>query len=49
VNLMMLLTLKGTPFLYNGEEFGMSDVQIDSLKDFVDPVGLTYYRLEKKS
>ncbi len=48
VNLMMLLTLKGTPFLYNGEEFGMSDVQIDSLKDFVDPVGLTYYRLEKE-
>ena len=24
--LMMLLTLKGTPFLYNGEEIGMSDL-----------------------
>lgn len=26
LNLMMLLTLKGTPFLYNGEEIGMSDL-----------------------
>jgi alpha-glucosidase len=25
LNLLMLLTLKGTPFLYNGEEIGMSD------------------------
>lgn len=47
VNLMMLLTLKGTPFLYNGEEFGMSNVHIHSLKDFVDPIGITYYHLEK--
>ena len=48
VNLMMLLTLKGTPFLYNGEEFGMSNVHIHSLKDFVDPIGITYYHLEKE-
>ena len=47
VNLMLLLTLKGTPFLYNGEEFGMSDIKITDLKDFVDPVGYFYYRLEK--
>ncbi len=48
VNLMLLLTLKGTPFLYNGEELGMSDIKITSLNDFVDPVGHFYYRLEKE-
>jgi len=48
VNLMLLLTLKGTPFLYNGEEFGMSNVKITSLDDFVDPVGRYYYQLEKE-
>jgi len=48
VNLMMLLSLKGTPFLYNGEELGMSDVLIESLSDFVDPVGKYYYQLEKE-
>lgn len=48
VNLMMLLSIKGTPFLYNGEELGMSDVLIESLSDFVDPVGKYYYELEKE-
>ncbi len=48
VNMMMLLTLKGTPFLYNGEEIGMSDVKIRSLDQFVDPIGPWYYRMEKE-
>lgn len=47
VNLMMILTLKGTPFLYNGEEFGMSNVTITLLDDFVDPVGKYIYHLER--
>jgi len=47
VTRMMLLTLKGTPFLYNREEFGMSDVHIEALQDFVDPIGITCYRMEK--
>lgn len=48
VNMMMLFTLKGTPFIYNGEEIGMSDVQISSLDQFVDPLGPLYYRMEKE-
>jgi alpha-glucosidase len=48
INLMLLLTLKGTPFLFNGEELGMSNVNITSLKDFVDPIGPWVYDLEKR-
>lgn len=48
VNMLMLLTLKGTPFLYNGEEIGMTDTRIDSLDRFVDPLGKLYYRMEKE-
>ena len=33
---MLLLTLKGTPFIYNGEELGMIDVEIPENK-VVDP------------
>jgi len=35
---MMLLTLRGTPFLYYGEEIGMHDAEIPRL-DWVDPMG----------
>jgi alpha-glucosidase len=48
LHLMLLLTLKGTPFLYNGEEIGMSDFMIDDPNLFRDPLGNLYYELEKK-
>lgn len=48
LHLMLLLTLKGTPFLYYGEEIGMSDFLIDDLEKFRDPLSLLYYDLEKK-
>lgn len=38
VNLAMLLFMKGTPFLYNGEEIGMSDYFITNPADFRDPM-----------
>ena len=41
--LMLLLTLKGTPFLYNGEEIGMSDYMISVLDLFRDPLSKLFY------
>jgi len=38
----MLLTLKGTPFIYYGEEIGLRDITIWKKKDIKDPVGQTY-------
>jgi len=35
---MMLLSLRGTPFLYYGEEIGMRDVDIPR-RDWLDPIG----------
>jgi alpha-glucosidase len=46
--LMLLLTLKGTPFLYNGEEIGMSDYLISDPMKYRDPLSTLYYTLEKK-
>ncbi len=38
----MLLTLRGTPFLYYGEEIGMSDGKIPRA-ELQDPVGKRYW------
>ncbi|MGD0004559.1 MAG: alpha-glucosidase [Anaerolineaceae bacterium] len=46
LNLALLLTLNGTPFLYNGEEIGMGDFLIDNLSLFRDPLSLNCYRME---
>ncbi|MFN7036571.1 MAG: glycoside hydrolase family 13 protein [Bellilinea sp.] len=46
VNLALLLTLKGTPFLYNGEEIGMVNHLGLKVEDFRDPLSLHAYRLE---
>jgi alpha-glucosidase len=48
VNLMLLLTLKGTPFLYNGEEIGMSDYLGFSRDEFKDPLSINYAILCEK-
>lgn len=48
LHLIMLLTLKGTPFLYNGEEIGMSDLIIEDAGKFRDPLSLLYAELERK-
>lgn len=41
---MILLTLPGTPFIYNGEEIGMTNVDYDSLNDFNDVWAKNYIR-----
>ena len=44
-NLALLMTLKGTPFLYNGEEVGMSDYIITNLDQLRDQLALFFYEL----
>ncbi len=39
---MLLLTVRGTPFLYYGEEIGMGNLPIRK-KDLHDPVGIRYW------
>ena len=38
----LLLTLRGTPFLYYGEEIGMRDIKVRR-KDILDPIGKRYW------
>jgi alpha-glucosidase len=45
--LMLLLCLKGTPFLYNGEEIGMSDYLLEDAGQYKDPLGLLFYEMAK--
>lgn len=45
LNLVLMLTLKGTPFLYNGEEIGMRDYMLENLSQFRDQAGIWFYRL----
>jgi alpha-glucosidase len=39
----LVLTLKGTPFLYNGEEIGMTDLTITDPKKLRDTMATWYY------
>jgi alpha-glucosidase len=39
----LVLTLKGTPFLYNGEEVGMTDYMLTDIDQVKDTMGSWYY------
>ena len=39
----LVLTLKGTPFLYNGEEIGMTDYMLTDISEVKDTMGSWYY------
>jgi alpha-glucosidase len=43
LNLALVLTLRGTPFLYNGEEIGMSDLPIDDPSRLRDTMATWYH------
>ncbi len=43
---LMLLTLRGTPFIYNGDEIGMRDIHLKR-SEIKDPVGKLYWPLFK--
>ena len=45
-SLALMLTLRGTPFLYNGEEIGMSNYRHTDIAQFVDPPSILYYHQE---
>jgi alpha-glucosidase len=44
ISAMFLLTTRGTPFLYYGEEIGMTNTVIPR-KELVDPTGITFWPL----
>ncbi|MFL5807081.1 MAG: glycoside hydrolase family 13 protein [Roseiflexaceae bacterium] len=45
LHLALVLTLKGTPFLYNGEEIGMADLELSNLSELRDTAALNQYRV----
>jgi alpha-glucosidase len=46
LHLALMLTLRGTPFLYNGEEIGMTDLPMDDIDQFRDNLATWLYRSE---
>jgi oligo-1,6-glucosidase len=44
----MLVTLRGTPYIYQGEEIGMTDYPMFTPEKYVDPVNTYTYRLLRK-
>jgi len=45
-SLALMLTLRGTPFLYNGEEIGMSNYRVLAIDQFRDPPAVWFYERE---
>ena len=43
LHVALVLSLKGTPFLYNGEEIGMTDYMLTDISQVKDTVGSWYY------
>ncbi len=43
LNTALVLTMKGTPFLYNGEEIGMIDFMLKDISQVKDTMGAWYY------
>jgi alpha-glucosidase len=46
ISLALMLTLRGTPFLYNGEEIGMTDLALKDIAQFRDPWGVWMCRTQ---
>ncbi|WP_078393928.1 glycoside hydrolase family 13 protein [Shouchella patagoniensis] len=43
----MYFFMKGTPFIYQGQEIGMTNVQFDSIEDYDDVSMRNYYKQER--
>ncbi len=41
-----LMTLQGTPFIYQGEEIGMTNVSFDAIEDYNDIDSINYYKMQ---
>ncbi len=48
VGLMWLMTMRGTPFLYQGQEIGMTNVAWDKIEDYDDVLSIGQYALGLK-
>jgi alpha-glucosidase len=48
LSLALMLTLRGTPFLYYGEEIGMTDLMLEDISQFRDMLGIWFYEVEKR-
>jgi alpha-glucosidase len=46
LSLALMLTLRGTPFLYYGEEIGMTDLMLKDISQFRDMLGTWLYEAE---
>ncbi|NCO10444.1 alpha-glucosidase [Candidatus Saccharibacteria bacterium] len=46
---MLLLTLRGTPFIYQGQEIGMVNTPLDDISQAKDPVTHTTYRRARRA
>ncbi|MDY7076179.1 MAG: alpha-glucosidase [Chloroflexota bacterium] len=44
LHLALVLTLRGTPFLYNGEEIGMTGLLLEDISQFRDNLGVWMYQ-----
>jgi oligo-1,6-glucosidase len=45
---LMLLTLRGTPFIYQGQEIGMTNFDFAGMEDIMDVESLNIYKTAKK-
>jgi oligo-1,6-glucosidase len=46
--LTLLLTMRGTPYIYNGDEIGMKNVRFTDIGDYRDLMTINYYNRLKK-
>ncbi len=46
ISLALMLTLRGAPFLYNGEEIGMTDLLLQDIRQFRDLWGVWLYQAQ---
>ncbi|MCF8008253.1 MAG: alpha-glucosidase [Halanaerobiales bacterium] len=44
----MILTMPGTPYIYQGEEIGMTNVKFDDIGKYRDIETINYYRMQNK-
>ncbi len=49
LSLALMLTLRGTPFLYNGEEIGMTDLLLRDVSQFRDNLAVWFYHMERET
>lgn len=45
LHLALLLTLKGTPFVFNGDEIGMADLELTQIEQFRDTAAIKQYQM----